>query len=112
MPEIKNLDLHALVYCEKNISVLHIFLYYCIKVNLELDIEGVEELYLKQLGSFYVSTGFNIQIAKYAIFCSLATLIDVKKCAHMIYYLVYGRLATSSYINHIVQLTSKADKKK
>lgn len=88
------------------------FLYYCIKVNLGLEIEGIEELYLRQLGSFYVSSGFNIQIAKYAVFCSLATLIEARKCAHMIYYLVYGRLATSSYINHIVQLTSKAEKKK
>ena len=69
-------------------------------------------MYLKQLGSFYVSAGFNIQIAKYAKFFSLTTRIEVKKCAHMIYYLVYGRLATSSYINHIIQSNSKAESKK
>jgi hypothetical protein len=67
---------------------------------------------LKELGNLYVASRFNIQIGKYSKICEIYTGINIRKCAHIIYYLIYGRLATNSYIETIIlQLAPQADKK-
>lgn len=47
--------------------------------------------------------------------CSYCIKINLRKCLHTIYFLVYGRLATNSYINAIIAqlhsgVTSKNDR--
>jgi hypothetical protein len=47
--------------------------------------------------------------------CSHCVKIPLRKCLHTIYFLVYGRLATNSYINAIITqlhsgITSRKDK--
>lgn len=60
----------------------------------------------------YVASGFMIQIGKFAKMCEICLGIDVRKCAHVIYYLVYGRIATNSYIDSlVVQVNARIDKK-
>jgi hypothetical protein len=50
----------------------------------------------------YVDSGLNIDISKYARQCNLCIKMEVRKCAHIIYYLIYGRLATNSYICFLI----------
>ena len=38
---------------------------------------------------------------QFAIVCSKVLTMKVEECAHIIFYLIYGRLATSSYIDAI-----------
>jgi hypothetical protein len=41
-------------FLEKNKEVVHIFLYYCIKSEGQVEAEGLDDLYLRDLGRFYI----------------------------------------------------------
>lgn len=45
---------------------------------------------------------FNLDIGKLAQMCSLCLNLSFEKCAYMIYYLVYGRLATKAYLRSLM----------
>ena len=93
--------------------MFHIFLYYCIKINKCIEAEGLDKLYLNKLSNLYVAKDFKIDIGRFALLCSKCVEIKLRKCIHMIYYLIYGRLATNSYVNNIAsQLNFVNNRKK
>lgn len=55
---MKNSSLHWVVYSQNNVLMFHIFLYYCIKIDLGIEIEGLDSFYLRELGNLYVTSGF------------------------------------------------------
>ena len=51
---------------EESIKVLHIFLYYIIKVSRDLDLPSLEHQYHQQLNPYYLSHNLRINIIQFA----------------------------------------------
>lgn len=95
-------DLGSLSYEEESLKMLNIFLYYCIKVSNNVALEGIEAHYQRLLREFYIHKKMSIDLPKFSHICARVLGLGARECAHIIYYLVYGRLATDCYVDAIM----------
>lgn len=77
-------------------------LYFILFVNQKIPFEGFEDSVRKSLSSVYIDNKMRIRLYDYGSTCSQILTLDIYECIHAIYYLMYGRFASVSYVNMVV----------
>jgi hypothetical protein len=63
--------------------------------------EKYRNLCSKQISDFYIKSNMNIDICEFSLVAAKVFTLKLEECAHIIYYLIYGRFASHPYIRSI-----------
>jgi hypothetical protein len=77
-------------------------LYFILSITHKIPYVGFEVEVRKSLSKLYIDNKMRIRLYDYGFTCSQVLGIDIEECVHIIYYLLYGRFASVSYVNMVV----------
>ena len=83
-------------------EVVNSLLYYIISVIHKVPLVDFEKFIQQSISSFYLKSGMKIKVYDYSKICSDLLSVNIYECVHILHYVVYGRFASSSYVNMMV----------
>jgi hypothetical protein len=93
-----------------NLPVLHACLYYLIAIERNLFNKApsaFREECLSSLSHHYLQSKMNFEIYEYGYLCSKILSHPLEKCMHVIYFMIYARLASKPYISALITQVDK-----
>lgn len=85
-----------------NFDVLNACLHFIIAVEKNLPASSFRQKCMQQISSYYIQNKMNFQIYEYGYLCACILSVPLQKTTHLIYYLLYGRLASKPYIDNLL----------
>lgn len=91
---------------EYRIRTLNVMIYFVISVQKNANVfqgdsygDHYRALCAKQISDYYIRNHFIIEEYQFSYLTSKALSNKIEECAHIIFYLIYGRFASHPYIN-------------
>lgn len=88
-----------------NLQVLHAVIYYVIGIEKNICCEGSAEFRekcLAEISNYYIKKKMNFELYEYSYLCSRILSLPIEKVLHIVYYMVYARLASKPFIDNLV----------
>jgi hypothetical protein len=83
--------------------MLNCMLYFVVYVSNRLNHTSFEQDVRRRMSGLYIENKMRIRMHDYSYAISKAIGHDVMECVHIIYYLIYGRFASTAYVSMISQ---------